>query len=70
MQESLEWLYEWEYNSDGKKNYMDLPINIEKYFKKKNKNITIYREIKMNDDFIKNYLLQLNGNLNFNYIVV
>ena len=30
MQESLEWLYEWEYNSDGKKNYMNLKINIEK----------------------------------------
>lgn len=65
MQESLEWLYEWEYNSDGKKNYMDLPINIEKYFKKKNKNITIYRGLKMNDDFIKDYLLQFNDNINF-----
>ena len=30
MQESLEWLYEWEYNSDGKKNNKNIKINIEK----------------------------------------
>lgn len=32
---SLQWLYDWEYNSDGFKNYQDLPLYIENCFKKK-----------------------------------
>ena len=34
--EYLDWLIEWVYNSDSKKSLMDLPVEIQKKFKKKN----------------------------------
>ena len=40
---AMEWIVEWCYNSDDKKNYTILPIGITEFFKKKDTVYTLYR---------------------------
>ena len=60
--EYLDWLIEWVYNSDSKKSLMDLPVEIQKKFKKKN-NYILYRGLKWNDIDVKKELSRLNDNI-------
>ena len=62
--EYLDWLIEWVYNSDSKKSLMDLPVEIQKKFKKKN-NYILYRGLKWNDIDVKKELSRLNDNIDF-----
>ena len=62
--EYLDWLIEWVYNSDSKKSLIDLPVEIQKKFKKKN-NYILYRGLKWNDIDVKKELSRLNDNIDF-----
>lgn len=62
---SLQWLYDWEYNSDGLKNYQDLPLYIENCFKKKTEPYTLYRGLKWNQSDVVEYMQKHNVSFDF-----